>query len=773
MFAERNRKSVRRVVLLGFAVMASCSLAAGQGEKGKRPFTVEDDIAYVHFPSGADPYSGAWGGGEGIQFSPNGEFFAVISAHGNLETDQVEESLRFYRTKDVEDFLSRSGESKEPAPEWVVKRSAKKEAIVSYQWLADSSGAALREMTGDLNDRVILADLRKKSTETLPFGVGEYQLFQIADREHYVYVALDEASRREVEQKLKAEQEAPMRAYTGDDVWEVLRPDLPWMILRRFSPKVWAALGGQPFEVKRGGVPLDPADFDFLGTHALSPDGQALVTRMHRKVMPAGWEKVYLPPYPSDAQSLHAGGAVDFFVRIDLKSGDVRPLTNAPVSGEVGWPGDADYGAAWSSDGQAVVLTGTFVESKDGRPTPACVVVVDLGSHASSCVEKLKARGPDQKLPEGYHYVLSADFVGGDKNRVEITFNDRNEAAGTIEYRRTNRGDWEVAGERKGIRGTERNGMELSVKQAFDEPPALVASQQGKSKVIWDPNPQFHEIDLVEPKIYRWKDKEGRDWKGGLYLPPGYQAGKRYPLVIQTHGFTESLFMPSGSYPTAFAARELAGAGIAVLQVGGGTICGALGPEEAACEVSGFDSGARQLATDGIVDLQRVGYIGFSRSCWYGVEMLTNGSLRLKAAFLDDGIMVDFLQFALFNVNELGVKPFGPDLEEWVKRSPGFHLDHVSAPVLLGTEGGGNGALEMWQPYTVLRALNKPVEIELINTDEHVMTNPVERLANQGLSVDWFRFWLQGHEDANPAKAEQYNRWRELRKMQEENDKKK
>ena len=60
----------------------------------------------------------------------------------------------------------------------------------------------------------------------------------------------------------------------------------------------------------------------------------------------------------------------------------------------------------------------------------------------------------------------------------------------------------------------------------------------------------------------------------------------------------------------------------------------------------------------------------------------------------------------------------------------------------------------------------------VVNTDEHVLTNPVERMASQGLSVDWFRFWLQGYEDPDPAKAEQYKRWGELKKMQAENEKK-
>jgi len=76
----------------------------------------------------------------------------------------------------------------------------------------------------------------------------------------------------------------------------------------------------------------------------------------------------------------------------------------------------------------------------------------------------------------------------------------------------------------------------------------------------------------------------------------------------------------------------------------------------------------------------------------------------------------------------------------------------------------------MWGPYAALRLLHKPVELVMLNTDEHVLTNPSVRLASQGGSVDWFRFWLQDYEDPDPAKAEQYVRWRELRKLQATQD---
>jgi hypothetical protein len=68
----------------------------------------------------------------------------------------------------------------------------------------------------------------------------------------------------------------------------------------------------------------------------------------------------------------------------------------------------------------------------------------------------------------------------------------------------------------------------------------------------------------------------------------------------------------------------------------------------------------------------------------------------------------------------------------------------------------------MWEPHAALRRLKKPVEFVMLETDEHIVTNPVTRLASQGQSIDWFRFWLMGEEDRDPAKAAQYRHWHQL-----------
>ena len=69
----------------------------------------------------------------------------------------------------------------------------------------------------------------------------------------------------------------------------------------------------------------------------------------------------------------------------------------------------------------------------------------------------------------------------------------------------------------------------------------------------------------------------------------------------------------------------------------------------------------------------------------------------------------------------------------------------------------------MWEPYAALRYLSKPVDLIVLKDAEHILSNPAARMASQGGTVDWFRFWLQDYEDSDPAKVEQYKRWETLR----------
>jgi len=753
-------KLVLIVSLVGPNGPDSMSAAVQQAKHG---FTVADEIGLALFDD-------ANGGAPEVLFSPDGNYFVARTERGRLAVNRVEDEVHFYVSRDVDNFLGHSDAS-QPSPVWTVKRTGKEGGVIGgWQWLADSSGIAFLEPTENGNHRLVLADLKNKKVEPLTSATEVVKAFDVRDRQHFVYTVADPAG----PEKSKAVREAAAVVGTGRSLFELILPGNP--VTTRIAPSavsLWAVAGSRRFEVKNAGVPL--ANF---GSFALSPDGKSLVTTLPVLDVPSDWEPLYpSPPSTISKNRIHAGrydakmSHVHQYVQIDLQTGSIRSLMDAPLADDAGWLAAGD--PSWSNDGREILLPNTFLKSKKNVPSRPCVAVLEISSAASTCVEVLKSHKTETIVEEGYHLVSGARFAGG-KGHVMVAFiSYEDQSFRTTEYRRTN-DIWQAVKEVKGSFPAEHNGLEVSVKQGLNDPQVLVATNKETSQIILDPNPQLKNIEFAQANVYTWKDREGREWKGGLYKPENYKLGQRYPLVIQTHGFNESEFRPSGVFPTAFAARALAATGIMVLQTAAGANCPISTPAEGQCAVTMLESAANQLVLDGLVDRERIGIIGFSRTCFSVMEILTTSTLRLKAASITDGVMFDYLQYILFadRISSeadrvIGAPPFGEGLQQWLKRSPGFNLDKITTPLLVVGEGPLS-LLGMWEPYAGLRCLHKPVDLIMLNTDEHVLTSPAVRMESQEGTVDWFRFWLKDEEDADPAKADQFARWRELRKLKKQ-----
>jgi len=66
-----------------------------------------------------------------------------------------------------------------------------------------------------------------------------------------------------------------------------------------------------------------------------------------------------------------------------------------------------------------------------------------------------------------------------------------------------------------------------------------------------------------------------------------------------------------------------------------------------------------------------------------------------------------------------------------------------------------------------LRDRMKPVEMFIYQDERHEKNQPKHRYSIYQRNVEWLNFWLRDYEDPNPTKADQYKRWRELRKLDE------
>ena len=116
-----------------------------------------------------------------------------------------------------------------------------------------------------------------------------------------------------------------------------------------------------------------------------------------------------------------------------------------------------------------------------------------------------------------------------------------------------------------------RSPVSVFIDQDVDTPPDLAATDHttGRTKRITNLNPTLGEKIVERVEHFEWTDRNDRSWKGGLLYPPDYRPDQRYPLVIQTNGYSPAQFLLDGAstMTSAFAARPIASTGIIVLQM--------------------------------------------------------------------------------------------------------------------------------------------------------------------------------------------------------------
>ena len=184
------------------------------------------------------------------------------------------------------------------------------------------------------------------------------------------------------------------------------------------------------------------------------------------------------------------------------------------------------------------------------------------------------------------------------------------------------------------------------------------------------------------------------------------------------------------------------------------------------------------LSGIGLVDPNRVGIVAFSATGTAVGYAIAHSKYYFGAAVLADTDDAGYFTYlSLFNLGVghapqfegiNGGAPFGTGLASWLREAPEFSLNKVNTAMLLEPTSGFS-VLMLWEWFVGFRRLGKPVEMVFMPDAGHVVIRPQDRIISQGGTADWFDFWLNGHEDSDPAKKSQYARWRELGKLQRSN----
>jgi len=478
---------------------------------------------------------------------------------------------------------------------------------------------------------------------------------------------------------------------------------------------------------------------DFLTEYlplSLSPDGRFAVLSVYVSATPEAWanyEDEVLRPYIVEKRKHGTISNVLQYMLVDVARATMRPLLDAPTR----W---GDEQIIWPSAGDSVIVTNAFLplgteESEHGARKNGFAVEVEI--HSSKVHLITGGR-------------VSISYWDAEKQQITFAVKRSVDGDATKTYAKTERGWTEIPFSAKQSDAQ----IEISLEEDKNTPPRIFAKDRisGRRSLLLDLNPQLRQFAVGTVETIRWKASDGHEVEGGLYFPPGYERGKRYPLVIQTHGYDPQRFWINGPWNSAFAAQPLAAQGIMVLQVGDSVVEGedrkyTNTPAEGPRRMAAFEGAIDELDRRGLIERDRVGLIGFSRTAFHVAFTLTHSHYKFRAAVMADGFDGGYMGQLLWRVPDgdgvNGGPPIGPGLMSWFEKSPAFQIDKVSAPVRLEYYGPLH-FLAGWEWYARSSILEKPVAFVWLSRGTHLLVKPSERMTSQQGNVDWFRHWLLG-----------------------------
>ena len=734
-------------VWLGLVVIA-CALPRpgvplfGQGgpHAVKRPVTVADAIRMTRI--GEPLYVGYTGVGpkEGFAaFSPDASRFAFVVTKGNLERNANDYSLLLFRTADV-------------------FRSAAPKRLAVFSSMSNSQGISNLRWLEDNQTILFLGSRRTEPTQLYSLRLDSGKWRRLTNHK----TALKSYAISAGGQTIVYAAEAPKSEVASQAVarygLEVTTEELPDLIMGKIVSselELFVRRDGELAETRLHTLDLLDSGVNDL---SLSPDGRYLVVKTDVKELPKIWQQyndeTIQTAFRREVPEGSPSGLLHYEL-IDTRENKAVALLDSPAP-------FSSSDVLWSPDSKSILLSGVYlplnianpVESKERRST-RYVVEMELPGRNVEPIAVGDLR-PVRWNPR-------TNVV-----QFHCSPSDTSHAAKGVYYQKIHR-QW-----RQVLNSSAEplNPLpDIRVEEDLNLPPQVVAvdASNQRKRVVLNLNPQFSRLEFGRVEPLEWKDRTGGVVSGGLYLPPDYTPGRRYPLVIQTHGFDPHGFWIDGPWSTTFAAQPLASRGIVVLQVNDSFEALRDTSEEAERVMGAYEGAIDILDKKGIVDRDKVGIAGFSRTCLYVKYALTHSRQHFAAAVASDGFDGGYFEYvavvplAKSEVESvIGAAPFGSGLEVWLKNSPGFLLDKVETPIQLQANAPAS-LFEQWEWFTGLMRLHKPVDLLYLPGGAHILMKPRERMVSEQQTVDWFCFWLKGEEDRDPAKSRQYARWRALR----------
>lgn len=277
----------------------------------------------------------------------------------------------------------------------------------------------------------------------------------------------------------------------------------------------------------------------------------------------------------------------------------------------------------------------------------------------------------------------------------------------------------------------------------------------GKSTLLEDQQTTLADVDLPTCQSWNFTSSRGDTIYGRYYLPPHFDATKKYPMIVYYYGGcspTSRYF--GGNYPFPLYASK--GYVVYVIEPSGAA---GFGQEFASRHVDTAGDGVADDIIEGtkkfcadhsFVNAKKIGCIGASYGGFMTQYLQTKTDLFAAAvshAGISDHTQYWGSGYWGYSYSEVSMANRYPwsDRDLYVNHSPLYNADKIHTPLLLvhGTADTNVPTANSIALYTALKLLGRPVALVEVEGENHWIQDYNKRIKWQNTIFAWFAKWLQ------------------------------
>ena len=404
-----------------------------------------------------------------------------------------------------------------------------------------------------------------------------------------------------------------------------------------------------------------------------------------------------------------------------------------------------DFSPMWSDDDDAIYA----VSARKDADIPAKIVKLTLATGAFRTVATVPLTRDvtfiDEELHQGGVYVTG--FNGGGEKTQVFAFDLRSHEFKPILQARQSIGSLTISGA----------GTHIAYRAVDSSHPPNVwiwDRHAGEPRQLTDfGSGRQQQQKLGETKSLSWQFN-GKTLYGTLWLPVNYQAGRRYPTIVEVYpayqGSAVRNLFRGDPFGDSLIWQAFSASGYAVfwpdfnLRVGEG-------PHEIAAQII---PALDKIVELGIADPNGFGVYGRSWGGYSTFSLITE-THRFKAAMTGSGYSNlftacgDSYVLGLMENDDMGVSPWqNPTL--YIKNSPYFSFARVTTPVLIQYgDKDPTFAYTSQEAFVALRRLGKTATLLGYPDDGHGVSAPENKVDFTNRALEWFDQYLKPSQEAH------------------------